>query len=150
MQPVVVTALELVLLVEHNTILAYGPHGLAWESDQLVYDDLEALWVDGEHLRAKGLMRPGTRSSRSRSTSGLDAPRTRRDPTDECAAAISPSDQNGAPTTTQAAPLTRPRSRAAAANSRPGWRHWSMRALSVSDFCFDPMRARIPRKSSQP
>lgn len=58
MEPVVVTALELVLLVEYTTILAYGPHGLAWESERLVWDDLEALSVDGEHLRAKGFDAP--------------------------------------------------------------------------------------------
>jgi hypothetical protein len=58
MQPVVVTVPELVLLVEHTTILAYGPHGLAWESEALVWDDLEAVSVDGEHLRAKGFDAP--------------------------------------------------------------------------------------------
>jgi hypothetical protein len=54
MAPVVVGALELVLLVEHTTILAYGPHGLAWKSEPPVSDDLEAVSVDGERLRAKG------------------------------------------------------------------------------------------------
>jgi hypothetical protein len=54
MQPVVVGALELVLLVEHTTILAYGSAGLAWRSEQLVWDDLEAIAVDGEYLQATG------------------------------------------------------------------------------------------------
>ena len=51
MAPVVVAALELVLLVEHTT---YGPRGLEWKSEPPVSDDLEALSVDGEHSRAKG------------------------------------------------------------------------------------------------
>jgi hypothetical protein len=58
MQPVVVTALELVLLVEHTAIFAYGSRGLAWESEGLVWDDLEAVSVDGERLRAKGFDAP--------------------------------------------------------------------------------------------
>ena len=58
MTPAVVTAPELVLLVEHTTILAYGPHGLAWNSEPPVSDDLEAVSVDGEHLRAKGYDAP--------------------------------------------------------------------------------------------
>jgi hypothetical protein len=58
MAPVVVTALELVLLVEHTTILAYGSRGLAWDSEALVWDDLEAVSVDGERLRAKGFDAP--------------------------------------------------------------------------------------------
>ena len=58
MGPVVITAPELVLLVEHTTILAYGPHGIAWTSEPPVSDDLEALSVDGEHLRAKGYHAP--------------------------------------------------------------------------------------------
>jgi hypothetical protein len=58
MQPVVVDALELVLFVEHTTITAYGSHGLAWRSEQLVWDDLEAVAVDGEHLQATGFDAP--------------------------------------------------------------------------------------------
>jgi hypothetical protein len=58
MQPVVVGALELVLFVEHTTILAYGSHGLAWKSEQLVWDDLEAVAVDGEYLQATGFDAP--------------------------------------------------------------------------------------------
>lgn len=58
MQPVVVGALELVLFVEHTTILAYGPRGLAWECEQLVWDDLEAVAVDGVHLQATGFDAP--------------------------------------------------------------------------------------------
>jgi hypothetical protein len=58
MAPVVITAPELVLLVEHTTILAYGPRGLAWKSEPPVSDDLEAVSVDGEHLRAKGYDAP--------------------------------------------------------------------------------------------
>jgi hypothetical protein len=58
MEPVVVGALELVLFVEHNSILAYGPRGLAWTSAQLVWDDLEAVAVDGEYLQATGFDAP--------------------------------------------------------------------------------------------
>jgi hypothetical protein len=58
MQPVVVGALELVLFVEHTTILAYGSHGLAWKSEQLVWDELEAVALDGEHLKATGYDAP--------------------------------------------------------------------------------------------
>jgi hypothetical protein len=54
MQPVVVGALELVLFVEHTTILAYGSRGVAWRSEQLVWDDLEAVAIDGEYLQATG------------------------------------------------------------------------------------------------
>ena len=57
-QPVVVDALKLVLLVEHTTILAYGPGGLAWESERLVSDDLEAVAVNGDQLHAKGFDAP--------------------------------------------------------------------------------------------
>jgi hypothetical protein len=53
-QPVVVDAPELVLFVEHTTILAYGSRGLAWKSDPLVSDELEAMRVDGEYLWANG------------------------------------------------------------------------------------------------
>lgn len=58
MQPVVVGALELVLFVEHTTILAYGSRGLAWTSEQLVWDDLEAVAVDGDYLQATGFDAP--------------------------------------------------------------------------------------------
>jgi hypothetical protein len=58
MQPVVVGTLELVLFVEHTTILAYGSHGVAWESEQLVWDDLEAVAVEGEYLQATGFDAP--------------------------------------------------------------------------------------------
>jgi hypothetical protein len=58
MQSVVVGALELVLFVEHTTIQAYGSHGLAWKSEQLVWDDLEAVAVDGEYLQATGFDAP--------------------------------------------------------------------------------------------
>jgi hypothetical protein len=58
MQPVVVNALELVLLVEHTTIAAYGTHGLARRSEQLVWDDLEAVAVKGAHLHATGFEAP--------------------------------------------------------------------------------------------
>jgi hypothetical protein len=58
MEPVVVGALELVLFVEHTTILAYGSRGLAWKSHQLVWDDLEAVAVDGEYLQATGFDAP--------------------------------------------------------------------------------------------
>lgn len=58
MQPVVVGALELVLFVEHTTILAYGSHGLSWTSEQLVWDDLEAVAVDGQYLQATGFDAP--------------------------------------------------------------------------------------------
>jgi hypothetical protein len=58
MQPVVVGALELVLFVEHTTIRAYDSHGLAWTSEQLVWDDLEAVAVDGQYLQATGFDAP--------------------------------------------------------------------------------------------
>jgi hypothetical protein len=58
MQPVVVDALKLVLLVQHTTIRAYGERGLAWEPERLVWDDLEAVAVNGEQLQAKGFDAP--------------------------------------------------------------------------------------------
>jgi hypothetical protein len=55
MQPVVVGALELVLIVEDTTIVAYGSHGLAWRSDRLVWDDLEAVPIDDGYPHATGV-----------------------------------------------------------------------------------------------
>ena len=92
MDPVLVITLQLVLFVDHTTILAYGPAGLAWESERLAWDDLEAVTVDGEHLHAKRLTHPETRSPPSPSTSGPDVPETHRTPTDGYVEAIDPSD----------------------------------------------------------
>ncbi len=54
MAPLVVRSLELVLLIEHTSIVAYGANGLAWRSDDLVWDDLEAVGIDGGYLHATG------------------------------------------------------------------------------------------------
>ena len=49
-----VIAEDLVLLVDHTTVLAYGRDGLAWHSERLVWDDLQALRVDGDVLQLEG------------------------------------------------------------------------------------------------
>jgi hypothetical protein len=56
--PVVSTEPELVLFVEHTTIIAYGREGLAWQTERLVWDDLHALRVDGSTLIAEGFDPP--------------------------------------------------------------------------------------------
>lgn len=60
--PVVSTEPELVLFVEHTTIIAYGREGLAWQTERLVWDGLHALRVDGSTLIAEGFDPPTGRT----------------------------------------------------------------------------------------
>jgi hypothetical protein len=56
--PVVVEDLELVLFVEDTSIPAYGRDGPAWHTERLVWDDLQALRLEGEVLHLEGLDAP--------------------------------------------------------------------------------------------
>jgi hypothetical protein len=56
--PVLSIEPELVLFVEHTSIIAYGSDGLAWQTERLVWDDLHALRVDGSTLIAEGFDPP--------------------------------------------------------------------------------------------
>ena len=52
--PVIAPDLELVAFADHNTLIAYGVNGLAWESERLVLDDLRPLRLEGEMLWMEG------------------------------------------------------------------------------------------------
>jgi hypothetical protein len=56
--PVIVAELDLVLFLEHTRIIAYGRTGLAWESNRLVWDELEAVRVEHGVLQATGFDAP--------------------------------------------------------------------------------------------
>ena len=121
MTPAVVTAPELVLLVEHTTILSPTARTASRGTPNHPSQTTSKPFPSTANTYARrGMTRPGTRLSCSRSISGLDAPSRRRCTTDEGAAAIDPPDQKREPRL-RATPLLEryPRSRAVAANSWP-------------------------------
>jgi hypothetical protein len=56
--PVTSLELKLVAFADWTTLVAYGASGLLWESEQLAWDDLSALRVDGERLLMDGCDAP--------------------------------------------------------------------------------------------
>jgi hypothetical protein len=56
--PVVSSEHEIMLFVEHTSIIAFGSDGLAWQTERLVWDDLHALSLDGSTLVADGFDPP--------------------------------------------------------------------------------------------
>ena len=58
--PLVVSSPELVLFVEFTVIVAWGPHGRAWEARPPIYDDLAVVGISGHLLTATGSSPPGT------------------------------------------------------------------------------------------
>ncbi|MBV9416730.1 MAG: hypothetical protein JO363_17235 [Solirubrobacterales bacterium] len=56
--PVIAEDLDLVLFVEYTTVLAYGCGGLAWHTEPLVWDDLQALRLEGDVLHLEGFDAP--------------------------------------------------------------------------------------------
>jgi hypothetical protein len=60
-EPVVIEALELVLFVDDAVVSAYGRDGLAWQTERLVWDQLNVGRVDGCTLEAEGFDAPADR-----------------------------------------------------------------------------------------
>jgi hypothetical protein len=58
--PIVLPGHELVLFVHFNYIVAWGPHGAAWETDMVVYDDLVFRSTHEGVLVVEGSSPPGT------------------------------------------------------------------------------------------
>ena len=63
--PVVLPANDLVLFVGFTHIAAWGPRGPAWDTGQLVHDDLEVVNVTGQVLTVRGSSPPGTTRQRT-------------------------------------------------------------------------------------
>jgi hypothetical protein len=57
-EPLTLPELELVVLADFTTLVAYGPSGPVWESERLVWDDLRVLGVDQERLLMQGFDAP--------------------------------------------------------------------------------------------
>jgi hypothetical protein len=49
-----VAAINLLLFVGHHAILAWGAHGLAWESEKLSSEGVTIVAIDGPTLRGRG------------------------------------------------------------------------------------------------
>jgi hypothetical protein len=58
--PVVLPANDLVLFLGFTRIVAWGASGHAWDTGQLVHDDLEVVSVSGHVLTVRGSSPPGT------------------------------------------------------------------------------------------
>ena len=56
--PLVIEPLELVLILDFTSVIAYGDDGRAWETEQLVWDDLRSVGVDNHTLHVEGFDAP--------------------------------------------------------------------------------------------
>jgi hypothetical protein len=93
--PLVLAELELVLFVDFSSILAWGPNGLAWDTGDLVYDDLEIISHNGFILTLEGSSPPlhtrrfhvdlRTGGSNDRPLDGVSIPLPRADQAPDCA-----------------------------------------------------------------
>jgi hypothetical protein len=57
-EPVVSLELQLVAFADWTTVVAYGTQGLQWESEQLTWDDLRPLRLEGSSLLIEGFDAP--------------------------------------------------------------------------------------------
>lgn len=56
--PIVSSELGIVVFAGHTVLTGYGPSGLVWESERLVWDDLRPVRLDGETLQMEGFDAP--------------------------------------------------------------------------------------------
>lgn len=57
----VVQDCQIIVFSDYTRLVAYGPHGVQWESARLAWDDLQVVGVRGPKLRCRGFNAPGNR-----------------------------------------------------------------------------------------
>jgi hypothetical protein len=58
LEPVIASEPGIVALADHTGLVGYGPSGLAWKSERLVWDDLRPVGLDGAALQMEGFDAP--------------------------------------------------------------------------------------------